>query len=963
MALVTTSIPNLVGGVSQQPDSVRFVNQSEAQENAVPSVLTGLSKRPPTNHLSVLKDTSNNAIIPTNAGGYKSHVHAINRDVNERFIVTVTHELNCHGYSDNKYRAVVRVNDINGVAQTVKWDTTSYAAYNDWMYAYLSPFDEPAVTEYTTAPSTQTSPGADEPDLEFITVADVTLILNKKVKPRKHRFTPSTESTTSTELGPPIDSDQIGVIHVKRFELGVKYEFKATSSYVHSDGTRDWGPVEFSYTTGNTIGSSGESNTSYVATQLAAAFNASTGLFDGYNGSSAKTTDTANGFSTPKTGLFALAVGSTVFFYRRATDADDGKVYPTNNPYLNFELSCDDGMGGTLMKCYTDEATFFSDLSDIGLHGHNGSGVPDSENSDRPFNSEDYHGGQRVRIAGNPSANSDDYFVEFIPENVAYASNYTWLYQGRWKEGTANNTNWGIWSEYGMPLLLIRQSDGTWLVKTANGRTPTAVSAGGQRPNADDADVYDKYLWKLRRVGDEEINPDPSFVEKRINGMTFYNNRLIMLSDESVIMSEAGDIFNFYRTTNISLLDGDVIDVATTNEKVSILRSALGYGDRLLLLSDQTQFVCWGDPILTPDLVTISPMSTYETLGGCPPISSGDSVFFAFNRGSFSGVREWFATGQSANDYSSTDVTTHVPSYIPGNITQMACASHENILVCASDESRDELYTLYFYGEGTQRSQQAWGKWKLGGGAVIHEMVFIGSVLYLVVERPAVGGGTATLHLESMDLQSGLKDTGSSYVTTLDRRLSQAGVTSKTYDAPTDMTTITLPYNISSGVTMVVIGTDGESANIKQQTAGTAIVKVVGDWSSRNFWVGEKYTMSYTFSKPLFKPTSGNQRSFVAQGRHQLRYAQLTFNETVSFNVTVTPEFGDSYSYRYTGKILNSGSATLGAFELNDGEFRFPVFSQSDSVTITVDNDSPLPCNLLTAEFEANYSTRSRRMN
>lgn len=960
MALVTTHSPNLVGGVSQQPDSVRFVNQSQEQINTVPSVHTGLSKRPPTEHLSVLKDSSANNIVPTNAGGYRSHVHAINRDVGERYIVTVTHELNAHGYTDDKYRAVVRVNDINGVAQTVKWDETSYSAYKDWMYAYLSPFDEPAVTEYTTAPSTQTGPGANEPDLEFLTIADVTLILNKKVKPRKHRFTPSTESSTAAELGPPIDSDQLGVLHVKRFELATKYKFTVTSSFIKSDGTRDWAPIDFSYTTGTSLDAA-TSSTSYIATKLAEAFNTGGSSFaDGYGGS-AKTNDASHGFTGDDAGIRAIAVGSTVFIVKRSTDSGgDGQTY-MNNEYLNFELSCDDGQGGTLLKSYTDEATFFSDLSDLGLHGHNGAGVPDANNTDRPFTSEDYHGGQRVKIAGNPAANADDYYVEFIPENVAYASDYDWIYQGRWKESTANNTNWGLWSEYGMPLLLIRQSDGTWLVKTANGRTPTAVSAGGQRPNDDAADIYDKYLWRLRRVGDTDINPDPSFMETPINGMTFYNNRLVFLSDENVIMSEAGDIFNFYRTTNIALLDNDPIDVATTNEKVSLLRSALGYGDRLLLLSDQTQFVCWGDPILTPDLVTISPMSTYETLGECPPISSGDSVFFAFNRGGYSGVREWFATGQSANDYSSTDVTTHVPSYISGNITEMACASHENILVCISDSNRDELYALYFYGEGSERQQQAWGKWSLGGGARIHEIVFIGSVLYIVVERPGVGGAASSLHLESMDLQSGLKDTNSDYVTTLDRRLTQADVT-RAYNAGTDVTTITLPYTIAENISMYVISTAGEHANITSQVAGTATITVTGNWSETNFYVGEQYTMSYTFSKPLFKPAGNRGRGFVAQGRHQLRYATVTFNDTASFTINVTPEFGDSYSYKYTGKILNTGAATLGAFKLNDGEFRFPVFSQSDAVTITLENDSPLPCNLLTAEFEATYSTRSRRM-
>ena len=50
MALVSTSIPNLINGVSQQPPSVRLPTQSEVQENGLSSVSEGLKKRPPTEH-------------------------------------------------------------------------------------------------------------------------------------------------------------------------------------------------------------------------------------------------------------------------------------------------------------------------------------------------------------------------------------------------------------------------------------------------------------------------------------------------------------------------------------------------------------------------------------------------------------------------------------------------------------------------------------------------------------------------------------------------------------------------------------------------------------------------------------------------------------------------------------------------------------------------------------------------
>lgn len=64
MALVSTSIPNLLNGVSQQPAPLRQVTQGETQTNALSSVIDGLIKRPPTEHIQeILSDATSNAAI------------------------------------------------------------------------------------------------------------------------------------------------------------------------------------------------------------------------------------------------------------------------------------------------------------------------------------------------------------------------------------------------------------------------------------------------------------------------------------------------------------------------------------------------------------------------------------------------------------------------------------------------------------------------------------------------------------------------------------------------------------------------------------------------------------------------------------------------------------------------------------------------------------------------------------
>lgn len=137
--LISTSIPNLLNGVSQQPDTIRLPNQAEIQENGLSDVVYGLGKRPPTIHVAKLNsDTFEN-----------SKVHFINRDSTERYTVLINN-------------GSIKVYDLNGNAKTVV---------------------APSLTYLTTTNPLQ--------DINLVTVADYTFIVNKTITVAK-------SGTTST---------------------------------------------------------------------------------------------------------------------------------------------------------------------------------------------------------------------------------------------------------------------------------------------------------------------------------------------------------------------------------------------------------------------------------------------------------------------------------------------------------------------------------------------------------------------------------------------------------------------------------------------------------------------------------------------------------------------------------------------------------------------------------------------
>jgi hypothetical protein len=176
-----------------------------------------------------------------------------------------------------------------------------------------------------------------------------------------------------------------------------------------------------------------------------------------------------------------------------------------------------------------------------------------------------------------------------------------------------------------------------------------------------------------------------------------------------------------------------------------------------------------------------------------------------------------------------------------------------------------------------------------------------------------------------------------------------------------------LPY-ISYGTVELSTRADGSSEEAGQRLvpltqAGTTLT-LDGDLSSRKFWAGDKYTFTYTMNKPYLKMAAESSgKSKTAIGRFQVRNGIVTFDDSSTFSVSVTPDNRSTSTYTFDSKTLNSSGFTLGGPQvLKDGSFKFPVRSRGDRVTIEITNDTPFPCALLTVEYEATYYTRFQQV-
>ncbi len=541
-----------------------------------------------------------------------------------------------------------------------------------------------------------------------------------------------------------------------------------------------------------------------------------------------------------------------------------------------------------------------------------------------------------VQITGDATNSFDDYYVQYDSSGDV------------WQESVAPSTKTTL-DNTTMPHVLIRTADGNFRFSQVDGSTYTISGTDYTVPS-----------WGLRICGDIDSSPNPSFIGRKINDLFFHKNRLGFIADENVVMSRSGEYFAFFNETVTTVLATDVIDVASTHNKVSILRSAISFDEEILLFSDQTQFILAGTGgTITPENVSINVSTEFEASSSVKPVGAGSNVFFAFDKGSFTGFREFYVKSDT-DTKSADDITSNVPRFIPSGVFKLAIATNENIMLALSSNEQNAIYVHQYYVTGGKRLQSAWHKWTFGTSSTdkILNIDFIENTLYIVNQR------SDGVYLETMDISPAVTDASASYLTHLDRKISNSttGV-SESYDASTNQTTVTIPYTKTNTLSLVGASTGsnqaGQEISIVSQT-GTSVV-VSGDITSYDYFIGEDYTFTFTFSQQFIQEADAQgSRISIKEGRLQIRNWSVNYNNTGFFTTVVQPVGRSSSSTTFTGTI--TGTGLLGTVNLADGDYTFAVQSESDKLTVTLASDSHLPCNFINASWQGYYVTASSRV-
>ena len=992
MPLINTSVTNLIQGVSQQPDAVRFSGQCEEQLNALPSVVDGLQKRPSSEFVAKLSNDS--------ALNQASKVHFIHRDNDERYVVIVNSknstivEATQHSISafnlktgtqatfTERYLGVVdSVEDFGTyVVATLTQECPVTVAANDAVrlgtvrilegpskgttsYDVLSvaedtsrkqikingqgiklygsdSTDSQSIIEYTVSNAPNADLELDErnylngligstvdtetlpaDDIKFYTTGDVTYVLNTKKTVAK-----------DTSTSAPLSDDAL--VFIKQGDYDRKYGVTVKTG---SDTYTNWTYSGNSQELDDDIlhNQPQESRSDFILSNLFE------GKVEGTTGTTARTTKAdftgAKTFYDKSLNLTPNQATLTAIETHLASNPKYNE-FPSLSTDAAFTVSLESDSLGVIKSTKGFTVTVEDSLSGNGI-GVAHKSVPSI--TDLPIVAPHNF---KIFIQGDQEATQDDRYVQFRINGYESDTPEEQAGKGSWYETSGGSINNRI-DVNTMPLLL----------------KSTAV------------DTFEIGHMPLNKAdtGDEDSNPAPSFVGNKINGVFQFKGRLGFLSESSVSMSEVKfgsydtslqtQKYNFYRTTVTSLLDSDPIDVNVSSDKVSKLRAAVAFQDNLVIFSDFCQFVLKGGELLTPKSVSVNQITEYDYNKSVEPMALGSYIYFPFKRGEFTGIRE-FTINSSTDVFDANEITAHVPQYIPhtvyagtqlkGGLKSMTGSSSESLMAIADGS---DIYIYRYFFRGNEKVVSSWGKFTLTQGGV-RAVGFVDSELYIV---QALEGSSQTVLLK-VQLESKRRDP-EGFNTHLDRRVSV------TLDATATEPSFTVPYRLAVSETLSVYTKDGlEIQNTIQTTEGTntrvsfANNQVGGGLTgaSESLYAGLKYTMKYVFAEMLFKASAG-QLMTQSSGKMRVKNGTLFYEDTGFFEVKVTPHLRDTFTSEFNASVVQG--TTEGSLPLDSGSFRFPVFSDPNNTTISIENSTAAPCNLQSAEFESFVHQRSRR--
>jgi len=219
--------------------------------------------------------------------------------------------------------------------------------------------------------------------------------------------------------------------------------------------------------------------------------------------------------------------------------------------------------------------------------------------------------------------------------------------------------------------------------------------------------------FEPNKVGDGGSAPKPEFFGKRIDYMGVFQDRLIIGSGSTLMLSRSGDYLNWFRKSVLTINDDDPWEgYALGAEDDTIKHSAL-YDRSLLLYGERFQYIINGRQTLTPTSANIAIASSYSDAIDAAPKPAGNFVFYAKYSGrpgkEVSSLHQ-VQPGVVADVSDSYPASQALDTYLQGIPVEILTMQAPNMVLLRTSKDRLKVFT-YSYIDNPNTSERLFDSW------------------------------------------------------------------------------------------------------------------------------------------------------------------------------------------------------------------------------------------------------------
>ena len=587
--------------------------------------------------------------------------------------------------------------------------------------------------------------------------------------------------------------------------------------------------------------------------------------------------------------------------------------------YSAFSISAVGGPLNNTLEASQDDVTNVSELPLESFHNHN------------------------LKIL-NSDTEDDDYYLKYVAADGVGGKGY-------WQETIARDVSPGL-------------NDATMPHELANTGATTFT--------------FGPIAYKNRLAGDDNTNPQPSFVGKKISSTFFYSNRFGVLSEDNVIFGVANDNYNFFSKSALTQIDSDPIDLNVSSVRPVTLSDVLPSPQGLLLFSERQQFQVYATDasILTPTSAVIRTLSNYEMATNVQPVDIGTTTAFVSR---VPGYSKLFT--MALRDVEQTpvvvDISKAVLEWIPDTVDDLT-VSPPNSIVMLVDRDTSYLYMYRFYNNGKEDLFQAWVKWELPGtiqaARIINDAV---TVVSQQEDEYTIGA------IELDELPSGnILATSTSFTGNVPLDMAtrpvkpHASVDAVVYDSTNDITKVYVPYtpiDDKDAVMLLTVPTadDGTDAELDSDQGywAKAIERIEPTTNYHYFEVKGNFTayadgivVGYGYDLEVVLPKFYLRTQQGADYTASLTIARIRMSvgRTGAIRFKVKPTGSNEWKnveHTAEGDIYSGDTNPV----VQERIFTLPIHQRNTNFELKVTSNFPYPVSLVSMMWEGNYSTKYYR--